>query len=78
MLCRVAVWESLDMPSPLIGCHEVAQETGSKFVLPDSRDFKIGHHDRLGRLDRCHVTQNKRDLSPSSFLDGMFSPGFSS
>ena len=41
-------------------------------------DFKIGHYGRLGRLDRCHVTQNTRDLSPSSFWDGMFSPGFSS
>ena len=26
------------------------------------RDFKIGHYGRLGRLDRCHVTQNTRDL----------------
>ena len=43
-----------------------------------SRDFKIGHYGRLGRLDRCHVTQKTRDLLPSSFWDGMFSPGFSS
>ena len=43
-----------------------------------SRDFKIGDYGRLGRLDRCHVTQNTRDLLPSSFWDGMFSPGFSS
>ena len=42
------------------------------------RDFKIGHYGRLGRLDRCHVTQKTRDLLPSSFWDGMFSPGFSS
>ena len=44
----------------------------------DNRDFKIGDYGRLGRLDRCHVTQNTRDLLPSSFWDGMFSPGFSS
>ena len=37
------------------------------------RDFKIGHYGRLGRLDRCHVTQKTRDLLPSSFWDGMFS-----
>ena len=43
-----------------------------------TRDFKIGHYGRLGRLDRCHVTQKTRDLLPSSFWDGMFSPGFSS
>ena len=43
-----------------------------------NRDFKIGDYGRLGRLDRCHVTQNTRDLLPSSFWDGMFSPGFSS
>ena len=43
-----------------------------------NRDFKIGHYGRLGRLDRRHVTQNTRDLLPSSFWDGMFSPGFSS
>ena len=43
-----------------------------------NRDFKIGHYGRLGRLDRCHVTQKTRDLLPSSFWDGMFSPGFSS
>ena len=43
-----------------------------------SRDFKIGDYGRLGRLDRCHVTKNTRDLLPSSFWDGMFSPGFSS
>ena len=30
------------------------------------RDFKIGHFARLGRLDRCHVTQNTCDLLPSS------------
>ena len=42
------------------------------------RDFKIGHYGRLGRLDRCHVTQKTRDLLPSSFWDGMFSLGFSS
>ena len=42
-----------------------------------SRDFKIGDYGRLGRLGRCHVTQNTRDLLPSSFWDGMFSPGFS-
>ena len=42
------------------------------------RDFKIGHYGRLGRLVRCHVTQKTRDLLPSSFWDGMFSPGFSS
>ena len=35
-----------------------------------NRDFKIGHYGRLGRLDRCHVTQNTRDLLPSSFWDG--------
>ena len=46
-----------------------------KEVITDS---KIGHYGRLGRLDRCHVTQNKRDHLPSSFCDGMFSPGFSS
>ena len=44
----------------------------------DNRDFKIGDYGRLGRLDRCHVTQNTRDLLPSSFWDGMFPPGFSS
>ena len=44
----------------------------------DNRDFKIGHYGRLGGLDKCHVTQNTRDLLPSSFWDGMFSPGFSS
>ena len=26
------------------------------------RDFKIGHYGRLGRLDRCHVTQKTRDF----------------
>ena len=36
MLCRVAVWESLDISSPLIGGHEVAKETGLKFVLQNS------------------------------------------
>ena len=49
------------------------------FSLPISvfdRDFKIGDYGRLGRLDRCHVTQKTRDLLPSSFWDGMFSPGF--
>ena len=40
---------------------------------PRLLDFKIGHYGRLGRLDRCHVTQNTRDLLPSSFWDGMFS-----
>ena len=43
-----------------------------------NRDFKIGHYGRLERLDRCHVTQKTRDLLPSSFWNGMFSPGFSS
>ena len=28
----------------------------------DTREFKIGHYGRLGRLDRCYVTQNTRDL----------------
>ena len=32
-----------------------------------NRDFKIGHYGRLGRLDRCHATQNTRDLLPSCF-----------
>ena len=44
----------------------------------NNRDFKIGDYGRLGRLDRCHVTKNTRDLLPSSSWDGMFSPGFSS
>ena len=48
-----------------------------KSVKEMNRDFKIGDYGRLGRLDRCHVTQNTRDLLPSSFWDGMFSPGFS-
>ena len=51
-------------------------QSGTKFVV--KREFKIGHYGRLGRLDRCHVTQKTRDLLPSSFWDGMFSPGFSS
>ena len=38
--------------------------------------LKIGHYGRLGRLDGCHVTQNTRDLLPSSFWDGMFLPNF--
>ena len=50
----------------------------SNGCIGENRDFKIGHYGRLGRLDRCHVTQNTRDLLPSSFWDGMFSPGFSS
>ena len=29
-------------------------------VTTVSRDFKIGHYSRLGRLERCHVTQNTR------------------
>ena len=37
-----------------------------------NRDFKIAHHGRLGRLDRCHVTENTRDLLPSSFWDVCF------
>ena len=44
--------------------------------LYDDRDFKIGHYGRLGRLDRCHVTQNTRDLLPSSFWDGCVFAGF--
>ena len=44
----------------------------------DTREFKIGHYGRLGRLDRCYVTQNTRDLLPLSFWDATFSPGFSS
>ena len=28
----------------------------------DIRDLKIGHYGRLGRLDRCNVTQNTHDL----------------
>ena len=38
------------------------------------KDFKMGHYGRLGRLDRCHITQNTRDILLSSFWDGMFSP----
>ena len=33
------------------------------------RDFKIGHYGRLGRFDRCHVTQYTRDILPLSFWD---------
>ena len=36
------------------------------------RDFKIGHYGSLGRLDRCHVIQNRRDLLPSSFWEVCF------
>ena len=43
MLCRVALWESLDISSPLIGCHEVAKETGSKFVLQQQSHSAIHH-----------------------------------
>ena len=46
--------------------------------LRDIRDFKIVHYGRLGRLDRCHVTQNTRNILLSSFWDDMFSRGFSS
>ena len=42
-----------------------------------SGTFKIGDYGELGRLDRCHITQNTRDLLPLSFGDGTFSPGFS-
>ena len=28
----------------------------------NTRDFKIVHDGRLGRLDECHVTQNPRDI----------------
>ena len=38
----------------------------------ESRDFKIVHNGRLGRLDELHVTQNPRDIWPSCFQDGMF------
>ena len=51
---------------------------GERRQNANNRDFKIGHYGRLGRLDRCDVTQKTRDLLPSSFWDGMFSPGFSS
>ena len=54
------------------------EEEDSYRRLKITRDFKIGHYGRLGRLDRCDVTQKTRDLLPSSFWDGMFSPGFSS
>ena len=30
--------------------------------LLGSRDFKIVHDGRLGRLDECHVVQNPRDI----------------
>ena len=51
---------------------------GETVPRPLNKDFKIGHYGRLGRLGRCHVTQNRRDLLPSSFWDSMLSPGFSS
>ena len=58
---------------------ETKQHTFVTFAaLVENRDFKIGHYGRLGRVDRCHVMQNTCDLLPSSFWDGMFSPGFSS
>ena len=41
-----------------------------------NRDFKIGHYGHLGRLDRCHVTQNTRDLLPSFFLGRFVFAGF--
>ena len=56
---------------PSSGTVSMVTSVSSTLSITDTyaanRDFKIGHYGRLGRWDRCHATQNTRDLLPSSF-----------